>query len=150
MTQQLLSKRLDEAAHALFMAQLSTSDKAHINTETLTGASDFLEAIPCGENCMHSQEFVSELKVRLLQDIFPEDSYCELCGDVMDRKGRHAALCPCGGDRTRRHNGTRDLLCRFAHSARMRPEKEKPGLLQPSPGQTSADARRPADIFPPS
>ena len=96
---------------------------------------------------MAPEEFVTELRVRLLQDVFANDAHCELCGDIMDRKGRHAAVCACGGDRTRRHNGTRDRVCEFAASARLRPEKEKPGLLQPSPDQPGAGARRPADVF---
>ena len=68
----------------------------------------------------------------------------------MDRKGRHAAVCSCGGDRTRRHNGVRDRICKFANAAHQNPEKEKPGLLQPSPDQPNAAGRRPADVFLPS
>ena len=148
--QQVLSKCLDEAEHARFMAGLSIADQAYINSEMLPGASDWLESCPIGENCMSTEEFSNELKMRLLRNIFPEDTYCDLCGDVMDRKGRHAALCPCGGDRTRRHNGVRDRVCKFASTARLQPEKEKPGLLQPSADQPNAAGRRPADVFIPS
>ena len=73
---------------------------------------------------MSQEEFKTELKVRLLQNIYPTDSFCELCGDIMDRKGRHAAVCGCGGDRNRRHNGVRDRVCTFASAAHQNPEKE--------------------------
>ena len=68
----------------------------------------------------------------------------------MDRKGRHAAVCGCGGDRNRRHNGVRDRVCTFASAAHQNLEKEKPGLLQPSSDQPNAAGRRPADVFLPS
>jgi len=148
--QQDLSRALERADHVQFMAGLSVADKAHVNSEMLCGASDWLDAVPSAANAMSPEEFITELKVRLLQDVFSQDSFCELCGDVMDAKGRHAATCPCGGDRTRRHNGVRDRICAFAHDARQRPEKEKPGLLQPSPEQPNAARRRPADVFLPS
>ena len=148
--QQSLTKSLDAADHAQFLAGLSVADKAHFNSETLCGASDWLEICPSGEACMSPEEFKNELKVRLLQNVYSTDSFCELCGDIMDRKGRHAAVCACGGDRTRRHNGVRDRVCTFASAAHQNPEKEKPGLLQPSSDQPNAAGRRPADVFLPS
>eukprot|EP00973_Karenia_brevis_P085969 11922986-Karenia_brevis.AAC.1 len=68
----------------------------------------------------------------------------------MDRKGRHAAACTAGGDKTRAHHGARNQGCRFAHNAGLHPELEKPGLLQPSPEQPGASGRRPADVYLPS
>ena len=52
--------------------------------------------------------------------------------------------------RTRRHNGVRNRYGLFADAAHMRPELEKPGLLQPCPEQPDADRRRPADCYVPS
>ena len=54
------------------------------------------------------------------------------------------------GDRVRWHNDTRNEIVRFAADAKQRPSLEKPGLLQPRPGQANAQLRRPADIYLPS
>ena len=95
-------------------------------------------------------EFISELRQRLLLDVFSEDSWCPLCDAVLDRKARHCAACPSGGDRVCRHNAARNLIGRFASAAGLHPELEKAGLLQPSPDQPSANLRRPADVYIPS
>ncbi len=50
----------------------------------------------------------------------------------------------------RKHNGTRNRLGVWAGAARLHPELEKPGLLQPCPEQPDAGQRRPADVFVPS
>ena len=47
--QQSLSKGLDSADHKAFFDQLNVSDQIAINSEMLTGASDFLEATPNSE-----------------------------------------------------------------------------------------------------
>ena len=75
----------------------------------------------------------------------------------MDRFGDHALVCPCGGDRTKRHNHIRNHTFHFAASSGLNPELEKPGLLQPRPllgsipenGIVPPDpgARRPADVY---
>eukprot|EP00973_Karenia_brevis_P002421 325988-Karenia_brevis.AAC.1 len=79
--QQCLSKSLEDADHAQFMAGLSMSDQAYINSEMLQGASDWLDACPDGDKCMGPEEFAKELRMRLLQDIFPSDAFCDLCGE---------------------------------------------------------------------
>ena len=66
-------------------------------------------------------------------------------------------MCPCGGDRTKRHNLLRNRVYHFASSAGLNPELEKAGLLQPRPligaspeegiRQANPDARRPADVY---
>jgi hypothetical protein len=69
-------------------------------------------------------------------------------------------VCPCGGDRTQRHNLLRNAAARFFAAAGLRPELEKPGLLRTRPciagadeavsskgGPQGADGRRPADVF---
>ena len=85
------------------------------------------------------------------------DALCPLCDGIMDRFGDHALVCPCGGDRTKRHNLIRNQVYHFAASAGFNPELEKPGLLQPRPfiGPLPEDgilrqdpaARRPADVY---
>jgi len=96
------------------------------------------------------KEFTTEIRIRLLDNIFPEDSWCPACDGVLDRKGRHAATCPSWGDKTRRHNAARNRAGVFATAAGLNPTLEQPGLLQPSPGQPNAGQRRPADVFLPS
>ena len=76
----------------------------------------------------------------------------------MDSCGDHALTCPCGGDRTKRHNLIRNRVHRAAlqagfHSA----ELEKPDLLRPRPrildaledgsALFSENDRRPADVY---
>ncbi len=64
----------------------------------------------------------------------------------------HSRTCCAGGDRTRRHNSTRNQVFRAATVALPSAELEKPGLLPPSPCNTSpgANLRRPADIYLPA
>ena len=118
----------------------------------LPGASGFLEALPSKDLGLawEPTEFVTEIRTRLLDDFFPADTWCSACDSVMDKKGRHAAVCACGGDRTRRHHAARNRVGAFASSAGLNPELEKPGLLQPSPEQPGAARRRPADVYIPS
>ena len=150
--QQQLSKGLDAKDHADFFGGLQADDKAAINSEMLTGASDFLEAVPSTKAglSMAPEEFVSELRTRLLMDHFPEDAWCSACDGILDRRGRHAQVCAGCGDRVRKHNGTRNRFGVFVDAACLHPELEKPGLLQPSPEQPDASRRRPADVFVPS
>lgn len=126
---------LAAADHAYYLAALSVADKAHLNSETLSGASDWLEVCPSGEACMSPEEFRNELKVRSLQNIHPANSLCELCGYIMDRKARHG------------HNGIRDRICKFHECCTSEPRKKKPCFLQPSPDRPNAAGRRPGTVF---
>jgi hypothetical protein len=150
--QQDLSKSLDSQDHAEFFGHLQADDRAAINSEMLCGASDFLEAVPSLKAglAMAPEEFVSELRTRLLMDQFPEDTWCLACDSILDRRGRHAQVCAGCGDRVRKHNGTRNRFGAFVDAACLHPELEKPGLLQPSPEQPDAARRRPADVYVPS
>ena len=150
--QQDLSKCLNTRDHDEFFAGLQADDRAAINSEMLCGASDFLEAVPSIKAglAMAPEEFVSELRTRLLMDQFPDDAWCLACDSVLDHRGRHAQVCAGLGDRVRKHNGTRNRFGAFADAACLHPELEKPGLLQPSPEQPDASRRRPADVYVPS
>ena len=71
---------------------------------------------------------------------------------MLDIFADHCLVCPCGGDRTIRHNGLRNLVHTEAFEAGVRPEKEKAGLLPPAASDDSAPAdprssRRPADVW---
>ena len=69
----------------------------------------------------------------------------------MDRYGDHALVCPCGGDRTIRHNAIRNVAYAEAVGAGLQPEKEKAGLLPGRPREdghpVEASLRRPADVY---
>ena len=69
----------------------------------------------------------------------------------MDRWGDHALTCPCGGDRTIRHNWVPNVVFEEAVGAGLRPEREKAGLLPCRPAAdglpATAGARRPADVW---
>ena len=150
--QQTLSKAVDQLAHTQFFQSLNDSDRKHVLSETLQGASGFLEAKPSKEQGLawDPKEFSTEVRFRLMDNLFPEDSWCPACDGVLDRKGRHAGTCPSWGDKTRRHNAARNRTSAFATAAGQNPTLEQPGLLQPSPGQPNAGQRRPADVYLPS
>ena len=84
--------------------------------------------------------------------------YCHLCNGIADRFGDHARACPCGGDRTKRHNRLRTVLAAKATAAGLSPEVEKMGLLPERPeelgasevGRPSVSQRRPADVYLPN
>ena len=143
---------MDSQRHTDFFGGLNGSDQKQILSEQLQGASGFLEAAPSKELGLawDPLEFTTEIKIRLLADIIPEDSWCPACDGVLDKKGRHAATCPSWGDRTRRHHAARNRCGIFATSARLHPVLEKPGLLQSCPDQPNASQRRPADVYLPS
>jgi len=89
--------------------------------------------------------------------IFASEFNCPFCDEVVDRFGDHCLVCSCGGDRTKRHNCIRNEVFFFCNGARLNPELERPGLLQPRPligasaedgSARDADAnRRPADVY---
>ena len=97
------------------------------------------------------------VKLRLRLPIASEDVACPLCDGVADRFGDHAHSCPCGGDRTKRHNRLRTVLAARAQAAGLHPEVEKPGLLPPrseqdglsEDGVRHGNGRRPADVYVP-
>ena len=79
----------------------------------------------------------------------------------MDTYGDHALVCPCQGDRTKRHNALRNEAFFSLGAAGCSPELEKSGLLPPrgdgegpsehGPGGEAIDGngRRPADVYVP-
>ena len=96
---------------------------------------------------MNSAEFITEIKDRQ----FPSDSYCPCCDAILDSFGCHAELCMAAGDHTASHNTARNITGRFAANAGLAPTLEKAELLPPRPDDpSSANLRRPADVFLPS
>ena len=71
--------------------------------------------------------------VRFHIPFLTQDTQWVLCSHVMDRIGDHAAVCPCAGDRNRRHNAVTHVCYDAALEGSLHPQKEKPGLLRPPP-----------------
>ena len=71
------------------------------------------------------------VRLRLCLPLHAEDVACRFCDGVCDTFGDHARVCPCGGDRTKRHNRLRTVVATWAQAAGLHPELEKPGLLPP-------------------
>ena len=129
--------------------------KAHLQLCSAAGADGWLHAAPNKEmgTQMDSELFRLSLarraRVRLLDDF----ATCPCCGAALDAYMDHALVCPCGGDRTLRHNALRDDTYIEAQEAGVRCEREKTGLLPPRPtdesikGESTAQGRRPADIW---
>lgn len=121
-SQQSLSQAVDRQTHAIFYDSLTPSEKKALNSEMLQGASDFLEATPSKELNLawDPVEFVTEIRIRLLDDFYPVDSWCPMCDCVLDRKGRHAGVSSGGGDRTRRHHAARNRVGTFSSAAKLK------------------------------
>lgn len=160
--QQSLSRSLDNATLQELRAVAAHQDPARAAHLELTGApraGTWLHASPSTDTgtrmdpLLFRTAILSWLRVPLSE----ADSICPLCDGIMDKYGDHALVCPCGGDRTKRHNLVRNCVYHFAASAGLHPELEKPGLLQPRPFvgptpengimQDNPGARRPADVY---
>jgi hypothetical protein len=100
------------------------------------------------------------LQRRIRVQVAEAETFCPACGDVCDVFGDHALVCPCRGDRTKRHNALRNEAFFHAQAAGYSgAELERPGLLQPraaneGPLETEAgggaldtSGRRPADVY---
>ena len=152
-TQKQLSDNLDEVGHNLRLQQASIVDQATLRSECQKGAKEFFQVIPSEALglAVPAAEFVTEVRLRLCMLESPEDEWCPLCDQVLDARGHHARECCAGGDRTRRHNDTRNKGFNFAKAAGCNPELEKTNiLLPPRPGETTNAQRRPADIYLPT
>jgi hypothetical protein len=154
-SQKELSGMLDAAA----MKQLleghaqDAAFRAHVGLCQLPGAGAWLTANPVADGReLDAPLFRVALQRRLRMPILDKDEYCPCCGGVMDTWGDHAIVCPCGGDRTIRHNAVHNVCFEEADGASLRPEREKAGLLPPRPEADELPAgasggRRPADVW---
>ena len=104
--------------------------------------------------------FRTALQRRLRMPLWDHDSACSMCGEVLDRWQDHALSCSCGGDKVRRHNAIREVVCAaVSEFTSVSPEVEKPGLLilvvwtgprfPPGFPPPSAAGRRLADVWVP-
>lgn len=160
--QQSLSLALERAAVSALLepVQGNLAFRAHLSLMMQPHAGDWLQAVPCERLglAVAPALFRVMLQVRLRDRLYERLSFCPLCDAVLDVFGDHSVQCPCGGDRTARHNAIRNLAARFLNSAGLRPEVEKPGLLpfraRPGDGADPEQPpqpglRRPADVFAP-
>ena len=166
LSQRTLSETLDKASvlSLLNPATSTTSQRAHLRLVSVAGAGSWLHCPPTTSsgNAVNPQLYSVMLQRRLRMPVFENDDFCSLCSGIMDSYGDHALTCPCGGDRTKRHNLIRNQTHRAALRAGFKSaELEKPGLLRPRPciagspedgstpsGDTdNSDQRRPADVY---
>jgi hypothetical protein len=152
-SQKQLSDNLDEVGHNQRLQQADIVDRATLLSESQTGAKEFWQVTPSIVLglAVPAAEFVTEVRHHLCMLERPEDEWCPLCDQVLDARGLHPRECCAGGDRTRRHNGTRNKGLGFAKAAGCNPELEKADiLLPPRPGDTTNTQRRPADVYLPT
>ena len=162
-SQRELSCRVDSKALQDMRATAALGDsarRAHLEVTGAPRAGTWLHTKPSINTGGYMDPLLFQTSIlRWLQmSIFEEDGVCRLCDGVLDKYGDHCLVCPCGGDRTKRHNLLRNCVFHTAVSAGLNPELEKPGLLQPRPAlggapengnvlPPSSNARRPADVF---
>eukprot|EP00438_Fugacium_kawagutii_P024991 Skav225733 [mRNA] locus=scaffold611:119105:119992:+ [translate_table: standard] len=71
------------------------------------------------------------VQLRLRLQVAGVDAPCPLSNATADTYGDHARVCPCGGDRAKRHHRLRTIVAARAQAAGLSPEVEKAGLLPP-------------------
>ena len=135
--QQDLSRAVDRNTAVQLASALSgpghEAARAHLQLLQEPGAGAWLQALPCAALGLHvdSALFRIMVRLRLRLQLHSEDAPCRFCDGVCDTYGDHARVCPCGGDRTKRHNRLRTVVATWAEAAGLHPEIEKPGLLPP-------------------
>ena len=77
------------------------------------------------DRIMEWDHFQYVLRRRLRIKVLPTDMPCCYRIDQMDVYGDHALVCQCNGDRTKRHNGIRNLICNEPRIVGLEPEVEK-------------------------
>ena len=158
--QQELSRALDRVVVAQLGApgQEREAYRAHFQLLQQEGAGAWLHAVPNSALGLHvvTPLFRTMVRLRLRLPVADSDMACPLCDGTSDSFGDHARVCPCGGDRVKRHNQLRNILAGRARAAGLQPEVEKPNLLPPRPelhggaedgSQHRGNGRRPADVW---
>ena len=160
-SQKMLSERIDARIRAN-VGQASRNDEGYAaHLELTQGGGKFLHVAPSPNTGNHMDPLLFRTAVMrwVRAPLAQEEGTCPMCDGVLDRYGDHCLVCPCGGDRTKRHNHLRNRVFLFSTTAGLNPELEKPGLLQPRPqisgasesGAASNDpsGRRHADVYVP-
>lgn len=152
-SQKTFSGTLDAISFENRKQNASLTDRATIISESQVGAKELWQVVPKKSLglAVPGEQFICEIRQRLCMLEKPSDDWCPLCDQVLDARGHHARTCCAGGDRTRRHNATRNKGFLFAKAAGCNPELEKADLLLPKrPDDTSNNLRRPADVYIPT
>eukprot|EP00435_Cladocopium_sp_Y103_P062067 s521_g23.t1 len=165
--QQNLSKALDRVVVRQLAAPGAGKEafRAHFQLLQQPGAGAWLHAVPSSALGLHvvTPLFRIMARLRLRLPVSDSNLACPLCDGTADRYGDHARVCPCGGDRVKRHNQLRNLLAARAKAAGLQPEIEKANLLPLRPEHQGAaedgsghdchrstSQRRPADVWVPN
>jgi len=109
-------------------------------------AGRFIDALPGGPTHMPNGDFLIAMRLRLGQSVYVTQGHaCEVCRNrgsseraatsVVDKLGRHALNCGCGGDTIRRHNKVASTL------------QEAVGLQTHTEQMCGGDQSRPADVL---
>ena len=133
--QQLLSRCIDGKTLQDLKAAAVLGDparRAHLELTSAPRTGSWLHATPSPNTgtSIDPLLFRTDVLRWLRIPVAEADAICPLCDGIQDKYGDHALVCPCGGDRTKRHNLLRNQVYHFAASAGLNPELEKPGLLR--------------------
>jgi len=116
--------RQQECRKEALLGRLGSDDKVDVRSAGGPGAGGFLEPpVPFEDEVpklLPEAHFTLMLKDRLLLPLCPAGATCQhrgqngvLCGEVLDRRGKHCLKCEVGVTRTARHNGVRDYTAEF-------------------------------------
>ena len=157
----LRQRQLSQALDKVLLSRLGAAGpgreafRAHF--QPLPGAGAWLHAPPSPALGLHvaGPLFKTMVRLRLRLPLALGDVLCTMCDGVADSFGDHARVCPCGGDRTKRHHSLRTLVAARAQAAGFHTEIEKLGLLPPrsedgeapEDGGRGGPGRRPADVW---
>ena len=156
-SQRSLSGKIEALAFSTLLHDpaVPRARRLHFDACRAPGARAWLTATPASPDThIPSPLFRTSMQRRLRMPIWDADSACGLCGETLDRWGNHALCCGGGGDRVRRHNAVRNIVCSaVAEYTSVSPELEKPGLLLPpgprDPGGTFSDPDGSPSLSPP-
>jgi len=115
--QGLFAGAVSEASRGSLLGRLSDEDAADVQSNGGTGAGSFLLPPTEGAMVLPNAHFLVTLRDRLLMPVSPEGATCKhrrpdgrLCGQPLDKRGKHARGCKVGGGVCTRHNRIRDWL----------------------------------------
>jgi hypothetical protein len=122
--QSFWSAKLKETRKEKLMQELDQDDRVDLRSAGGPGAGGFLEVPTPFEDevlkPMPEKHFSTMLQDRMRLQICPDNRTCQhrkqngdLCGEPLDRRGKHALKCECGPSRTGRHDALRDCTANF-------------------------------------
>ena len=122
--QSFWSAKLKETRKEKLMQELDQDNRVDLRSAGGPGAGGFLEVPTPFEDevlkPMPEKHFSTMLQDRMRLQICPDNRTCQhrkqngdLCGEPLDRRGKHALKCECGPSRTGRHDALRDCTANF-------------------------------------